>query len=147
MSALAARMQGELNQARKAQAKEQVLLLGTVLSEIKNREIEVRRALTDDDVVEVIRKAIKRRKESTELYEKAGRAELAAAERREAEVLETWLPAAPSDDEVRAAVREAIAGGAKAIGQVMGKVMPQFKGRLDGSVINRIAREELGPPA
>jgi uncharacterized protein len=147
MSALAARMQGELNQARKAQAKDQVLLLGTVLSEIKNREIEVRRAITDDDVVEVIRKAIKRRKESTELYEKAGRAELAAAERREAEVLETWLPAAPSDDEVRVAVREAIAGGAKAIGQVMGKVMPQFKGRLDGSVINRIAREELGPPA
>ena len=147
MSALAARMQGELNQARKAQAKEQVLLFGTVLSEIKNREIEVRRAITDDDVIDVIRKAIKRRKESTELYEKAGRAELAAAERREAEVLETWLPAAPSDDEVRAAVREAIAGGAKAIGQVMGKVMPQFKGRLDGSVINRIAREELGPPA
>ena len=147
MSALAARMQGELNQARKAQAKEQVLLLGTVLSEIKNREIEVRRAITDDDVLDVIRKAIKRRKESMELYEKAGRAELAAAERREAEVLETWLPAAPSDDEVRAAVREAIAGGAKAIGQVMGKVMPLFKGRLDGSVINRIAREELGPPA
>jgi uncharacterized protein YqeY len=95
----------------------------------------------------VIRKAIKRRKESVELYEKAGRAELAAAERREAEVLETWLPAAPSDDEVRAAVREAIAGGAKAIGAVMGKVMPRFKGRLDGSVINRIAREELGPQA
>ena len=44
-------------------------------------------------------------------------------------------------------MREAIAGGAKAIGQVMGKVMPRFKGRLDGSVINRIAREELGPPA
>ncbi len=147
MSALAARLQGELNQARKAQAKDQVLLLGTVLSEIKNREIEVRRALTDDDVIEVIRKAIKRRKESVELYEKAGRAELAAAERREAEALEAWLPAAPSDDEVRAAVREAIAGGAKAIGAVMGKVMPRFKGRLDGSVINRIAREELGPPA
>jgi uncharacterized protein YqeY len=146
MSALAARLQSELNQARKAQAKDQVLLLGTMLSEVKNREIEVRRALTDDDVVEVIRKAIKRRKESVELYEKAGRAELAAAERREAEVLETWLPAAPSDDEVRAAVREAIAGGATAIGAVMGKVMPRFKGRLDGSVINRIAREELGPP-
>lgn len=81
------------------------------------------------------------------MYEQAGRGELAANERREAEALEVWLPAAPSDDEVRAAVREAIVGGAKAIGQVMGKVMPRFKGRLDGSVINRIAREELGPPA
>jgi uncharacterized protein YqeY len=147
MSALMARLQAELNAARKAQAKDQVLLLGTVLSDVKNREIEARRALTDEDVVEVFRKAIKRRKESVEMYEKAARAELAAVERREAEVLETWLPAAPSDDEVRAAVRAAIAGGAKAIGQVMGKVMPQFKGRLDGSVINRIAREELGPPA
>jgi len=146
MSALTARLQAELNAARKAQSKEQVLLLGTMLSEVKNREIELKRALTDEDVVEVFRKAIKRRKESVELYEKAGRVELAAVERREAEVLATWLPAAPSDDEVRAAVKEAIAGGAKVIGAVMGKVMPQFKGRLDGSVINRIAREELGPP-
>ncbi len=146
MSALATRLQGEMTTARKAQDKEQVLLLSTVLSEVKNREIEVNRALTDDDVVEVIRKAIKRRRESVELYDKAGRPELAAAERREADALQVYLPAAPSDDEVRAAVREAIAGGAGNIGVVMGKVMPRFKGRLDGSVINRIAREELGHP-
>ena len=147
MSALAARFQGELNVARKAQDKARVLLLGTVLSEIKNREIELKRALVDDDVVEVFRKAIKRRRESVEIYEQAGRNELAAVERQEAEALVVWLPAAPSDDEVRAAVRTAIAAGATSIGAVMGKVMPAFKGRLDGSVINRIAREELGPPA
>ncbi|MCC7001379.1 MAG: GatB/YqeY domain-containing protein [Gemmatimonadaceae bacterium] len=147
MSALMARFQGELNDARKAQDKDRVLLLGTVLSEIKNREIELKRALVDDDVVEVVRKAIKRRRESVEMYEQAGRTELAATERREAEALEVYLPAAPSDDEVRSAVREAITGGAKNIGVVMGKVMPRFKGRLDGSVINRIAREELGTPS
>lgn len=147
MSALMARFQGELNNARKAQDKDRVLLLGTVLSEIKNREIELKRALVDDDVVEVVRKAIKRRRESVEMYDQAGRTELAATERREAEALEVYLPAAPSDDEVRAAVREAITGGAKNIGVVMGKVMPRFKGRLDGSVINRIAREELGTPS
>ena len=147
MSALAARFQGELNVARKAQDKARVLLLGTVLSDIKNREIELKRALVDDDVVEVLRKAIKRRRESVEMYEQAGRNELAAVERQEAEALMVWLPAAPSDDEVRAAVREALAAGAKNIGAVMGKVMPAFKGRLDGTVINRIAREELGPPA
>ncbi len=147
MSGMAARLQGELNAARKAQEKARVLLLGTVLSEIKNREIELGRDLTDEDAVEVIRKAIKRRRESTEMYTKAGRTELAAVESAEAQALEVWLPAAPSDDEVRAAVREAIAGGATAIGAVMGKVMPRFKGRLDGSVINRIAREELGTPA
>jgi uncharacterized protein len=147
MSELAVRLQGALNGARKAQDKPKVLLLGTVLSEIKNREIEAKRALTDDDVIEVIRKAIKRRRESVEMYEQGGRGDLAANERQEAEALEVWLPAAPSDEEVRAAVREAIAGGATAIGAVMGKVMPRFKGRLDGSVINRIAKEELGPPA
>lgn len=147
MSEMEARLRGELNSARKAQAKDRVLLLGTVLSEIKNREIELNRDLTDEDVVEVIRKAIKRRRESVEMYEKAGRDELASVERAEAQALEVWLPAAPSDDEVRTAVREAIAGGATAIGAVMGKVMPRFKGRLDGGVINRIAREELGTSA
>ncbi|MBX3172967.1 MAG: GatB/YqeY domain-containing protein [Gemmatimonadaceae bacterium] len=147
MSELAARLQGELNAARKAQDKPQVLLLGTVLADIRNHEIAVKRSITDDDVVEVLRKAIKRRRESVEMYEQGGRAEQAAAERREAEALEVYLPAAPSDDEVRAAVRAAVAAGASKIGAVMGKVMPQFKGRLDGSVLNRIAREELGPQA
>lgn len=144
MSELAARLQGELNVARKAQDKERVLLLGTVLADIRNHEIAIKRLPTDDDVVEVIRKAIKRRRESVEMFEKGGRAEQAAAERREAEALEAYLPAAPTDDEVRAAVRAAIAAGAKQMGAVMGKVMPAFKGRLDGSVLNRIVREELG---
>ncbi|WKW12427.1 GatB/YqeY domain-containing protein [Pseudogemmatithrix spongiicola] len=144
MSALAARLQGELNVARKAQDKERVLLLGTVLADIRNHEIAIKRLPTDDDVVEVIRKAIKRRRESVEMFEKGGRAEQAATERREAEALEAYLPAAPTDDEVRAAVRAAIVGGAKQMGAVMGKVMPAFKGRLDGNVLNRIVREELG---
>lgn len=146
MSELAARLQGELNTARKAQDKARLLLLGTVLADFQNHEISLKRALTDDDVVEVLRKAIKRRRESVEMFEKGGRAEQAATERWEAESLEVYLPAAPSDDEVRAAVRAAIDGGAKQMGAVMGKVMPRFKGRLDGSVLSRIAREELGTP-
>jgi uncharacterized protein len=109
MSALAARLQGDLTAARKAQAKERVLLLGTVLADLKNREIELQKDLGDGDVVEVLRRAIKRRRESVEMYEKGGRAELAATERAEAEALEAYLPAAPPEDEVRAAVREAIA--------------------------------------
>lgn len=147
MSELAARLHGELNAARKAQAKDRVLLLGTVLADIRNHEIAVKRALTDDDVIDVLRKAIKRRRESVEMYEQGGRAEQAATERREAEALEAYLPAAPSDEDVRAAVRAAIAGGASKIGAIMGQVMPAFKGRLDGSVLNRIAREELGTSA
>lgn len=145
MSGLMALVQGELLDARKAQDKDRVLLLGTVLSEIKNREIELKRDLTDEDVVEVLRKAIKRRRESVEMYQQAGREELASAERREAEALETWLPAAPTEAEMRAVARAAVDAGAAALGAVMGALMKAFKGKADGAVLNRIAREELGP--
>jgi len=145
MAGLMALVQGELLDARKAQDKDRVLLLGTVLAELKNREIELKRDLTDDDVVEVLRKAIKRRRESVEMYQQGGREELAAAERREAEALETWMPAAPTEAEMRAVAREAVDAGAAALGAVMGAVMKSFKGKADGAVLNRIAREELGP--
>ena len=143
MSALQARLQAELTAARKAQDKAATLLLGMTLSEVKNRSIEVKRDLTDDDVIDVVRKAIKKRRESVELYEKAGRNELAAQERAEAALLEKYLPPQVDPEEIRAAVRAAIAAGANNIGAVMGKVVPQFKGRAEGSVISVIVREEL----
>lgn len=136
-------MQGDLNTSRKAQDKPATLLLGTVLSEVKNRRIELRRDPADTDVVEVLRKAIKKRRESIEMYDKAGRADLADKERSEAAALEQYLPPAVSDEEIRAAVRAAIEGGAANIGALMGKVLPQFKGRAEGGTINAIAREEL----
>ena len=139
------RLQGELNASRKAQDKPGTLLLGTILADIKNKKIELMRDLTDDDVVNVLRKGIKRRKESIELFEKGAREDLATKERAEVAALEKYLPAGVSEDELRAAVKAAIAAGARQIGAVMGKVLPQYKGRADGAVINRIAREELGP--
>jgi uncharacterized protein len=147
MSELLARIQGDLNSARKSQDKPGTLLLGTVLSEIKNRKIELRREPTDDEVIDVLRKSIKRRRESVEMYTKGGRADLADKETAEAAALEKYLPAQVSQDELRTAVKAAIAGGAKQIGAIMGKVLPQFKGRADGSTINAIAREELGKQA
>jgi uncharacterized protein len=138
------RLQRDLTAARKAQDKPRVLLVGTVLSDVRNREIEARRDLTDDDVIDVLRKGIKRRRESVEMYEKGGRADLADKERWESEAIGSYLPADVADDEIRAAVRAAIAGGANNVGAVMGKVMAQFKGRADGGVINAIVREELG---
>ena len=137
-------MQGDLNASRKAQDKAGTLLLGTVLSEIKNRRIELRRDPSDDDVVDVLRKSIKKRRESVEMYDKAGRTDLADKERSEAQALEKYLPPQVSDEEIRNAVRAAISSGAANIGAVMGKVLPQFKGRADGGTINAIAREELG---
>ena len=144
MPPLQDRLAAELNAARKAQDKALTLVLGTVLSDTKNREIELNRTLTDDDVVEVLRKGVKKRRESVEAYEKGGRAELAAQEAAEAGALERDLPAMANEDDVRDAVRSAIATGANGVGPVMGAVMPQFKGRADGGMINRVVREELG---
>ena len=143
MSELLARLTNDLNASRKAQDKAATLLLGTVLSEVKNRRIELRRDPEDNDVIDVLRKAIKKRRESIEMYDKGGRPDLADKERAEAQALEQYLPPAVSDEELRAAVRAAIAGGATQIGAVMGKVLPQFKGRAEGGTINAIAREEL----
>jgi uncharacterized protein YqeY len=143
MSALLDRLQSDLNAARKAQDKGATLLLGTILADVKNRRIELRRDPTDEDVVDVLRKGIKRRRESVEMYEKGGRNDLAEKERAEVSALEQYLPAQVSEDEIRAAVHAAIADGATSMGPLMGRVNPQFKGRADGSVVSRIAKEEL----
>ena len=147
MAALADRLREDLNRSRKAQHKALTLLLGTVLSDIENQRILLRRDVTDDDVVEVIRRGIKRRRESVEAFDKGARPELAAQERGEISALEQYVPASAGDDDLRAAVNAAIAAGAANIGAVMGKVVPQFRGRAEGGTINRIAREELGTSA
>jgi uncharacterized protein YqeY len=147
MSDLLDRLQTDLTTARKAQDKLGILVLGTILSDVKNRRIELRREPTDDEVVDVLRRGIKRRRESVEMYTKGDRPELAAKESDEIAALESYLPPAADEGEIRAAVEAAVAGGAGQIGAVMGRVLPQFKGRVEGSVINRIAREVLAARA
>ena len=129
--------------ARKAQDKDRTRVLGTVLSSLKNREIELKRDLVDADVVDVLRKQIKLRRDAVEQFEKAGRTDLAAADAQQIRVIEEFLPPDVDPEEIRAAVRAAMADGGRELGKVMGRVMPAFKGRADGSVINRIVREEL----
>ena len=143
MSELLSRLHTDLTASRRAQDKPTTLVLGTTIAEARNREIELKRDITDDEVVEVIRRSIKKRRESIEMYTKGDRTELAAKERDEITVLERYLPAQVADDELRAAIRAAIAAGAANVGAVMGKVMPQFKGRVDGTALNAMAREEL----
>ena len=132
-----------MNAARKAQDKERTLVLGTILANLRNREIDLRRAATDDETVEVLRKGIKIRREAVEQFTAAGRSDLAGAEQNQIKVLEEFLPPAVDPEEIRAAVRQAIAGGAKDLGKVMGQVLPKYKGRVDGKLVNQIVREEL----
>jgi uncharacterized protein len=140
---LASTLRAALNTARKAQDRDRTLVLGTILANLKNREIELRRPATDEEVADVLRKGIKIRREAVEQYTAAARKDLADVESAQIGVLEEFLPPAVDPEEIRAAVRSAIGGGAKDIGKVMSQVLPKYKGRADGKLINQIAREEL----
>ncbi len=140
---LADRLRAAMNEARKQRDQARTLLLSTILSDLKNRELELNHPPSDEETAEVLRRGIKKRRESVEVYEKVGRTAAAATERAEVTALEQFLPASIPPEEIRAAVQEAIAAGAKDMGKVMGAVMPKFKGRADGKLVNQIVREEL----
>ncbi len=142
-SELKSRIQSELNAARKQRDKLRTLVLSTVLSEVRNKEIDLREDLDDDAVVAVISKGIKQRKDASEQMRAAGRPELADQEDAQAEVLQGYLPEGMSEDEVRALVQETVAPGADQMGPLMGQLMPKIRGRFDGKEANRIVREEL----
>ena len=142
-SSVSEALRAAMNAARKAQDKDRTLVFGTILANLKNREIDLRRPATDEEVVEVLRKGIKIRREAIEQYTAGGRTDLADAEQAQIAVLEEFLPPAVDPEEIRAAVREVIAGGAKELGKVMGQIVPRYKGRADGKLINQIVREEL----
>jgi uncharacterized protein YqeY len=118
-------------------------VLSTVLSEVRNKEIDQRSDLDDDGVLQVISKGIKQRKDAAEQMRAAGREELAETEDSQSAVLAEYLPEGLSEDEVRALVRQVIADGADQMGALMGRIMPQIRGRFDGKEANRIVREEL----
>ena len=143
MPGLSERLRDEMNEARKRRDQARTILLSTILSDLKNREFELQHTPSDDEVVEVLRRGVKRRHEAAEQYVAAKRQDLADKELAEVKALEAFLPAAVDPETIRQAVRVAIAAGAKDMGKVMGQVMPQFKGRADGKVVNQIVREEL----
>jgi uncharacterized protein YqeY len=137
------RIRSDLNTARRERDKLRTLVLTTTLSDVKNREIELRHDLTDPEVVEVVQRAVKRRREASEQIRAAGRPELADKEDKEAGMLTCYLPQQLAEEEVRALVREAIKGGADSLGAVMSRIMPAIKGCFDGKEANRIVKEEL----
>ena len=147
MASLPERLRAALNEARKKRDAARTLLFSTILSDLKNKEIELQHPASDDEAAEVLRRGIKRRREAVEAYGGADREDLAAKEAAEVVALEAFLPAAPTPDEIRTAVREVIADGARDLGKVMGELMPRFKGRADGKVVNQIVREELSSGA
>jgi uncharacterized protein YqeY len=144
MSELSDRLRNDLNTARRERDKLRTLVLTTTLAELKYREIELGRPAADADVLEVIGRAIKKRREAAEQIRAVGRADAADKEEQEAAMLIAYMPAQLGEEEVRKLVRDAISAGANNMGGVMAAIMPHVKGRFDGKEANRIVREELG---
>jgi hypothetical protein len=121
--------------------------LRMVLSGLKNRRIEVGAELTEEQELGVLTTAVKTRRESVEQYAKAGRDDLASRERAEIEVIQAYLPTQLSEDETRAIVTRLIGelgiSSSKDIGKLMKPIMGEFKGRVDGKIVQRIAGELL----
>lgn len=121
--------------------------LRMVLSAAHNAQVAARRPLTDDELVGVLSKEAKARRESIEAFTQAGRTDLADKERAEADIIAAYLPAALSEDELRAMVAEAIAAtgatSARDLGKVMGRLSPAIRGRADGKQVSGLVAQEL----
>jgi uncharacterized protein YqeY len=137
----------QMTAAMKAGDKVRLSALRLLVSAITNREKELRRALSDDEIREVAGKEVKKRTESIEAFEAAGRMELVERERAERDVLQHYAPEQLDDAAVDALVDEAIAAtGATSVGEmgkVMGAVMAKAKGKVDGAVVQRKVRARL----
>ena len=152
MSDLKERLRTDLTTAIKGRDELRSSTLRMVLTAITNAEVSGKQAreLSDDDVIGVLSAEAKKRREAAEAFADAGRAESAAKERAEAEVIADYLPAQLDPAEISALVTEAIAStgaageGMRAMGKVMGVVTPQVRGRADGGTVAAEVRRQLG---
>jgi uncharacterized protein YqeY len=142
------RISEDLKAAMKARDAERTSTLRMLLAELKNERIRAGREVAEEDFLRVVQKSVKQRQDAAEQYRGGGRVDLAEKEEREAVLLGAYLPAQLSDDEVRGAVealvREQGLSGPRDLGKVMQALVPRFQGRVDGKVLQRIARETLG---
>lgn len=145
--ALKQRLTDEMKAALKAGEKTRLGALRLLSASVKNREVELRHELSDEELQEVAVREVKRRNEAIEAYESAGREDLAGKEREEREVLTAYVPQQLGAEEVEALIREAIeqtgASSPKEMGKVMGFVMGRAKGRVDGSAVQARVKELL----
>lgn len=133
--------------AYKAKETEKISVLRMLQSAIKNAEIDSKKELDDAQVVEIITKQTKQRKDAIDQYQKGGRADLVEKEQKELDIISVYMPKQLTEEEVVSIVKKAIADtGAQNksdMGKVMGAIMPQVKGKADGSLVSRIVSNEL----
>ena len=127
--------------------KEKANTLRTLISKLKDQQIKLRKNISDEETIKIIKTLVKQRKESAEIYSKAGREELAEKENFEISVLDNYLPKLMSDEDVLLLIKKIVdetnANDISDIGKVMPLVMQRGKGKVDGKIANRILRSLL----
>ncbi len=142
-----ARIEEDLKAAMKAGDKRRVATLRLMLAALKNEKIQAQRALTDEEIESVLRRAVKQRRDSIEQYARGGRQDLVDAETEELAILEGYLPKGLTDAEIESAIRSIVAekgfSASKDVGLLMKELMAGYKGRVDGKKAQEIARRLL----
>lgn len=142
------KIDADTRDALKAGAKDKVSTLRMLNAALKNKQIDKRRPLTEEEVIETVRSLIKQRKDSIEQFAKGGRQDLVDKETAEVPVLETYLPQQLAREELEIMVRDAIsqtgAQGARDMGKVMKALIPMVGGRADGKLVSELVKNALG---
>ena len=137
----------DMKEAMKNKEKERLAVIRMVRGAIRQQEIDGQKELGEEDVIAVISKEVKMRRDSIEEFQKGGREDLVEKTQAEIDVLLPYLPAQLSEDEVRELVKTAVeqtgASTPKDMGKVMGVLMPKVKGRADGKMVNTIVKSFL----
>jgi uncharacterized protein YqeY len=136
----------DMGAAMKSGQPERVSTLRLLRSAMSNERIKLGHDLTDEEALKVLQREAKQRRDSIEQYQSAGRSELAAKEQDELEIIESYLPAPLTEDELRDLVDAAVAelGSNAQMGAVIGKVLAKTGARAEGGTVSRLVRERLG---
>ena len=139
----------EMKRAMKSNDKLRLSTIRMIRSALKNKEIELRKKLEDEEVVKVIQAMVRKGEESVEQFQAGGRMDLVEKEKREIEILKSFLPQPLSQEEILRIIDQSIqetqASSAKDIGKVMKSVIPKIGGKADGKLINQLVKERLSP--
>ena len=141
------KLSSQIKEAMKGGDSFKVGTLRMVVSAIKNREIEKRAKssdpLTEEEVIEVLRREVKKRRESIEIYGNAGRGDLKEKEELELKIIQSYIPAELTEEEIENIVTEIISGGERELGKIMKAVKGQIGGRADGKLVSEVIKKHL----
>jgi len=144
---LSERLNEDMKQAMKSQDKFKLSTIRMVRSAIKNLEIDLKRTLNDEEVLEILGREIKQRKDSLQEFTKAGRDDLAVNLKAEIELIGQYLPVQLTEEEIKVIVQQTIqetgASSKADMGKVMSALMPKVKGRADGKIVNQTVSQFL----